>query len=111
MINFKPENLNQLLKVTLISANKSYDAIKDYEFTGEAVAFRVDFEYIDVSLMIVDMLGRSASKFNILPYARITFSSKCIQLMKGILKKCSIRCDNYNFTKLYIKPYFLLIYN
>ncbi|HDR7785054.1 MULTISPECIES: hypothetical protein [Bacillus] len=70
MINFKPENLNQLLKVMLISANKSYDAIKDYEFTGEAVVFRVDFEYIDVSLMIVDMLGRSASKFNILPYAR-----------------------------------------
>ena len=29
MINFKPENLNQLLKVMLISANKSYDAIKD----------------------------------------------------------------------------------
>ena len=48
MINFKPENLNQLLKVTLISANKSYDAIKEYEFTGEAVVFRVDFEYIDV---------------------------------------------------------------
>ncbi|MGG5739814.1 MULTISPECIES: protoporphyrinogen oxidase [Bacillus cereus group] len=70
MINFKPENFNQLLKVTLISANKSYDAIKDYEFTGEAVVFRVDFEYIDVALMIVDMLGRSASKFNILPYAR-----------------------------------------
>ncbi|MFK4377140.1 hypothetical protein ABH948_002539 [Bacillus sp. RC218] len=70
MINFKPENLNQLLKVTLISANKSYDAIKEYEFTGEAVAFRVDFEYIDVSLMIIDMLGRTASKFNILPYAR-----------------------------------------
>ncbi|HDR7654919.1 MULTISPECIES: protoporphyrinogen oxidase [Bacillus] len=70
MINFKPENLNQLLKVMLISANKSYDAIKDYEFTGEAVVFRVDFEYIDVSLMIVDILGGSASKFNILPYAR-----------------------------------------
>lgn len=70
MINFKPENLNQLLKVMLISANKSYDAIKDYEFTGEAVVFRVDFDYIDVSLMIVDMLGRSASKFTILPYAR-----------------------------------------
>ncbi|KMP34750.1 protoporphyrinogen oxidase [Bacillus cereus] len=69
MINFKPENLNQLLKVMLISANKSYDAIKDYEFTGEEVVFRVDFEYIDVSLMIVDMLGRSASKFTILPYA------------------------------------------
>ncbi|PHD30103.1 protoporphyrinogen oxidase [Bacillus wiedmannii] len=68
MINFKPENLNQLFKVMLISANKSYDAIKDYEFTGEAVVFRVDFEYIDASLMIVDMLGRSASKFNILPY-------------------------------------------
>ena len=57
MINFKPENLNQLLKLMLISANKSYDAIKNYEFTGEAVVFRVDFEYIDVSLMIVDMLG------------------------------------------------------
>ncbi|TCW53314.1 hypothetical protein EC917_11193 [Bacillus thuringiensis] len=70
MINFKPENLNQLLKVMLISANKSYDAIKDYEFRGEVVVFRVDFEYIDVSLMIVDMLGRSASKFTILPYAR-----------------------------------------
>jgi len=70
MINFKPENLNQLLKVTLISANKSYDAIKEYEFTGKAVVFRVDFEYIDVSLMIIDMLGRTASKFNILPYAR-----------------------------------------
>ncbi|PFW81165.1 protoporphyrinogen oxidase [Bacillus sp. AFS075960] len=70
MINFKPENLNQLLKVMLISANKSYDAIKEYECTGEAVAFRVDFEYIDVSLMIVDMLGRSASQFTILPYAR-----------------------------------------
>ncbi|MCC2379677.1 protoporphyrinogen oxidase [Bacillus wiedmannii] len=70
MINFKPENLNQLLKVMLINANKSYDAIKDYEFTGEAVVFHVDFEYIDVSLMIVDMLGRSASKFTILPYAR-----------------------------------------
>lgn len=70
MINFKPENLNQLLKVMLISANKSYDAIKDYECTGEEVVFRVDFEYIDVSLMIVDMLGRSASKFNILPYAK-----------------------------------------
>ena len=28
MINFKPENLNQLLKVMLVSANKSYDAIK-----------------------------------------------------------------------------------
>ncbi|PGE35432.1 protoporphyrinogen oxidase [Bacillus wiedmannii] len=69
MINFKPENLNRLFKVMLISANKSYDAIKDYEFTGEAVVFRVDFEYIDASLMIVDMLGRSASKFNILPYA------------------------------------------
>lgn len=70
MINFKPENLNQLLKVTLISANKSYDAIKDYEFTKEAVVFRVDFEYIDVSLMIVDMLGRSAARFNILPFAK-----------------------------------------
>ncbi|HDR8169874.1 MULTISPECIES: protoporphyrinogen oxidase [Bacillus] len=70
MINFKPENLNQLLKVMLISANQSYDAIKDYECTGEAVVFRVDFEYIDVSLMIVDMLGRSASQFTILPYAR-----------------------------------------
>ncbi|WP_226545636.1 protoporphyrinogen oxidase [Bacillus thuringiensis] len=70
MINFKAENLNQLLKVMLISANKSYDAIKEYEFTGEAVVFRVDFEYIDVSLMIVDMLGRSASQFTILPYAR-----------------------------------------
>ncbi|MDA1633331.1 protoporphyrinogen oxidase [Bacillus cereus] len=70
MINFKSENLNHLLKIMLISANKSYDAIKDYEFTGEAVVFRVDFEYVDVSLMIVDMLGRSASKFNILPYAR-----------------------------------------
>ncbi|MBH0347410.1 MULTISPECIES: protoporphyrinogen oxidase [Bacillus] len=70
MINFKPENLNQLLKVMLISANKSYDAIKDYEFTGEAVVFRVDFDHIDVSLMIVDMLGRSASKFNILPFAK-----------------------------------------
>ncbi|WP_439022842.1 protoporphyrinogen oxidase [Bacillus thuringiensis] len=69
MINFKLENLNHLLKIILISANKSYDAIKDYEFTGEAVVFRVDFEYIDVSLMIVDMLGRSASKFNILPFA------------------------------------------
>ncbi|QWH41138.1 protoporphyrinogen oxidase [Bacillus mycoides] len=69
MINFKPENLNQLLKVMLISANKSYDAIKDYEFTGEAVAFRIDFEYIDVALMVTDMLGRSASKFNILPHA------------------------------------------
>lgn len=56
MINFKPENLNQLLKVTLISANKSYDAIKDYEFTKEAVVFRIDFKYIGVSLMIVDML-------------------------------------------------------
>lgn len=44
MINFKPENLNQLLKVMLISANKSYDAIQDYEYTGEAVVFRVDFE-------------------------------------------------------------------
>ncbi|ASI76714.1 MULTISPECIES: hypothetical protein [Bacillus cereus group] len=71
MINFKPENLNQLLKVMLISANKSYDAIKDYEFTGEAVVFRVDFDHIDVSLMIVDMLGRSASKFNILPFAKL----------------------------------------
>ena len=71
MINFKPENLNQLLKVMLISANKSYDAIKDYECTGEAVVFCVDFEYIDVSLMIVDMLGRSASKFNILPFAKL----------------------------------------
>ncbi|EJR59151.1 hypothetical protein IIO_04000 [Bacillus cereus VD115] len=70
MINFKPENLNQLLKVMLISANKSYDAIKDYEFTGEAVVFRVDFEYIDVSLVIVDMLGRSAARFNILPCAK-----------------------------------------
>ncbi|PIE92237.1 protoporphyrinogen oxidase [Bacillus fungorum] len=70
MINFKPENLNQLLKMMLISANKSYDAIKDYEFTGEAVVFRVDFEYIDVSLMIVDMLGRSAARFNILPFAK-----------------------------------------
>ncbi|MCU4768987.1 protoporphyrinogen oxidase [Bacillus toyonensis] len=70
MINFKPENLNQLLKVTLISANKSYDAIKDYEFTKEAVVFCVDFEYIDVSLMIVDMLGRSAARFNILPFAK-----------------------------------------
>ncbi|WP_242246124.1 protoporphyrinogen oxidase [Bacillus cereus group sp. BfR-BA-01523] len=70
MINFKPENLNQLLKVTLISANKSYDTIKEYEFTGEALVFRVDFEYIDVSLMIIDMLGRTASKFNIFPYAR-----------------------------------------
>ncbi|PHD62739.1 protoporphyrinogen oxidase [Bacillus toyonensis] len=70
MINFKPENLNQLLKVTLISANKSYDAIKDYEFTKEAVVFRIDFEYIDVSLMIVDMLGRSAARFNILPFAK-----------------------------------------
>lgn len=70
MINFKAENLNQLLKVMLISANKSYDTIKEYEFTGEAVVFRVDFEYIDVSLMIVDMLGRSASQFTILPYAR-----------------------------------------
>ncbi|WP_439875278.1 protoporphyrinogen oxidase [Bacillus mycoides] len=70
MINFKPENFNQLLKVTLISANKSYDAIKDYEFTGEAVVFRIDFEYIDVSLMIVDMLGRSAARFNILPFAK-----------------------------------------
>ncbi|WP_129111176.1 protoporphyrinogen oxidase [Bacillus toyonensis] len=71
MINFKPENLNQLLKVTLISANKSYDAIKDYEFTEEAVVIRVDFEYIDVSLMIVDMLGRSAARFNILPFANL----------------------------------------
>lgn len=70
MINFKPENLNQLLKVTLISANKSYDAIKDYEFTKEAVVFRIDLEYIDVSLMIVDMLGRSAARFNILPFAK-----------------------------------------
>lgn len=70
MINFKPEKLNQLLKVTLISANKSYDAIKDYEFTKEAVVFRVDFEYIDVSLMIVDVLGRSAARFNILPFAK-----------------------------------------
>ncbi|WP_142348917.1 protoporphyrinogen oxidase [Bacillus toyonensis] len=70
MINFKPENLNQLLKVTLISANKSYDAIKDYEFTKEAVVFRIDFKYIDVSLMIVDMLGRSAARFNILPFAK-----------------------------------------
>ncbi|WP_142950771.1 protoporphyrinogen oxidase [Bacillus toyonensis] len=70
MINFKPENLNQLLKVTLISANKSYDAIKDYEFTKEAAVFRIDFEYIDVSLMIVDMLGRSAARFNILPFAK-----------------------------------------
>jgi len=70
MINFKPENLNQLLKVTLISANKSYDAIKDYEFTKEAVVFRIDFKYIGVSLMIVDMLGRSAARFNILPFAK-----------------------------------------
>ncbi|MED3200433.1 protoporphyrinogen oxidase [Bacillus toyonensis] len=70
MINFKPENLNQLLKVTLISVNKSYDAIKDYEFTKEAVVFRIDFKYIDVSLMIVDMLGRSAARFNILPFAK-----------------------------------------
>ncbi|WP_156576408.1 protoporphyrinogen oxidase [Bacillus luti] len=70
MINFKPENLNHLLKIMLISANKSYDAIKDYEFTGDAVVFRVDFEYIDVSLMVIDMLGRSASKFNILPFAK-----------------------------------------
>ncbi|MDA1545324.1 MULTISPECIES: protoporphyrinogen oxidase [unclassified Bacillus cereus group] len=70
MINFKPENLNQLLKVMLISANKSYDAIKHYEYTGEAVIFRVDFEYIDVSLMIVDMLGRSAARFNIWPFAK-----------------------------------------
>ncbi|WP_436865527.1 protoporphyrinogen oxidase [Bacillus fungorum] len=70
MINFKLENLNQLLKMMLISANKFYDAIKDYEFTGEAVVFRVDFEYIDVSLMIVDMLGRSAARFNILPFAK-----------------------------------------
>lgn len=70
MINFKPENLNQLLKVMLISANKSYDAIKEYECTGGAVVFCVDFEYIDVSLMIVDMLGRSASRFNILPFAK-----------------------------------------
>ncbi|MGE6537482.1 protoporphyrinogen oxidase [Bacillus luti] len=69
MINFKPENLNQLFKMMLISANKSYDAIKDYKFTGEEVVFRVDFEHIDVALMIVDMLGRSASKFNILPFA------------------------------------------
>ncbi|MBS9801714.1 protoporphyrinogen oxidase [Bacillus cereus] len=69
MINFKPENLNQLLKIMLISANKSYDAIKDYEFTGEEVVFRVDFEYIDVALMIVDMLGRSATRFTILPFA------------------------------------------
>ncbi|PFN29002.1 protoporphyrinogen oxidase [Bacillus cereus] len=69
MINFKPKNFNQLLKVTLISANKSYDAIKDYEFTGEEVAFRVDFEHIDVALMIVDMLGRSAARFTILPFA------------------------------------------
>lgn len=70
MINFKPENLNQLLKVTLISANKSYDAIQGYECTDEAVVFRIDFEHIDVVLMVTDMLGRSASKFNILPYAR-----------------------------------------
>ncbi|GMR64847.1 MULTISPECIES: hypothetical protein [Bacillus] len=70
MINFKPENLNQLLKVMLISANKSYDAITDYKFTGEAVVFCIDFEYIDVSLMIVDMLGRSAARFNILPFAK-----------------------------------------
>lgn len=69
MINFKPENLNQLLKIMLISANKSYDAIKDYEFTGEEVVFRVDFEYIDVALIIVDMLGRSATRFTILPFA------------------------------------------
>ncbi|MDR4985830.1 MULTISPECIES: protoporphyrinogen oxidase [Bacillus cereus group] len=69
MINFKPENLNQLFKVMLISANKSYDAIKDYECTGEAVTFRVDFEYIDVSLMIIDMLGRSAARFTVLPFA------------------------------------------
>ncbi|MGH1162074.1 protoporphyrinogen oxidase [Bacillus mycoides] len=68
MINFKPENFNQLLKMTLISANKSYDAIKDYEFTGEAVAFRVGFEHIDVALMIVDMLGRSAARFKIFPF-------------------------------------------
>lgn len=33
MINFKQENLNQLLKVMLISANKSYDAIQEYEYT------------------------------------------------------------------------------
>ena len=99
MINFKPENLNQLLKIMLISANKSYDAIKDYEFTGEAVVFRVDFEYIDVSLMIVDMLGRSASKFNILPFAKpdtneidyIQFQVYAIN--EGILKKCLIRCE------------------
>ncbi|HDR7794233.1 TPA: protoporphyrinogen oxidase [Bacillus luti] len=70
MINFKPENLNELLKVTLISANKSYEAIKGYEFTGEAVVFRVDFEHIGVALMIVDILGRSAAKFNIFPFAR-----------------------------------------
>ena len=70
MINFKPENLNQLFKVMLISANKSYDAIKEYEFTGEAVTFHVDFEYIDVALMITDMLGKSAARFNIMPYAR-----------------------------------------
>ncbi|HDR7433812.1 TPA: protoporphyrinogen oxidase [Bacillus anthracis] len=70
MINFKPENLKQLLKMMLISANKSYDAITDYEFTGEAVVFRIDFEYIDVSLMIIDMLGRSAARFNILPFAK-----------------------------------------
>ncbi|MFJ8414834.1 protoporphyrinogen oxidase [Bacillus paramycoides] len=69
MINFKPENLNQLLKVMLISANKSYDVIKDYECTREAVAFRVDFEHIDVALMIVDMLGKSAARFTILPFA------------------------------------------
>ncbi|MDH4423610.1 MULTISPECIES: protoporphyrinogen oxidase [Bacillus] len=70
MINFKPENLNQLFKVMLINANKSYDTIKDYECTGEAVVFCVGFEHVDVSLMIIDMLGRSASRFNILPYAR-----------------------------------------
>ncbi|MGQ0441801.1 protoporphyrinogen oxidase, partial [Bacillus sp. B-TM1] len=27
----------------LLSSNKSYDAIQDYEYTGEAVVFRVDF--------------------------------------------------------------------
>lgn len=37
---------------------------------GRSSRIRVDFEYIDVSLMIVDMLGRSASRFNILPFAK-----------------------------------------
>ncbi|MGH0431446.1 protoporphyrinogen oxidase [Bacillus hominis] len=69
MINFKPENLKQLFKVMLINANKSYDAIKDYECTGEAVVFRVGFEHIDVSLVIIDMLGRSAARFTVLPFA------------------------------------------